>query len=162
MRKIYGGKITYASNWDNYHNIEWWDEVDYIGVDAYFPLITEDANPSKDKIVAAWRGFAKDLEDCSNRWDKPILFTEYGFQSVNGACGKHWEVDKSSSNINEELQANAYDATWEYLHKEPWFAGGFLWKWHFVESKWEDRATAWTPQDKKAERIIKDWYGKLH
>lgn len=159
VRGVYGGKITYASNWDNYENITWWNELDYIGIDAYFPLV-EGEHPTIDQIKKGWDPVKQKLNAFSNKWNKPILFTEYGFQSVNGAAGKHWEVDKSSSNINNALQADAYEATFQAFDDEPWFAGGFFWKWHFNTGKGNWRGTEWTPQGKPAEQVIAKWYQK--
>jgi len=159
VRKVYDGKLTYAANWDNYENITWWDELDYIGIDAYFPLAEGD-HPSVAEIKEGWMPIKKNLEVFSIKWDKPILFTEYGFQSGNGAAGKHWEMDKSSENVNNQLQADAYEATFQALAYEKWFAGGFFWKWHFYSRKENWRGTEWTPQDKPAEQVIAKWYAK--
>jgi hypothetical protein len=159
VRKQYTGKITYASNWDNYMNITWWDEVDYIGIDSYFPLADGDS-PSLDEIKKGWVPLKKDLELFSERWEKPILFTEYGFQSVKGGAGKHWEVDKATENADMEIQSKAYEAKFQSLWDESWFAGGFLWKWHLTTRGAERNKTRFTPQGKPAEQIIAKWYGK--
>lgn len=161
VRKIYDGKITYAANWDNYENITWWDEVDYIGIDAYFPLMQGD-NPTVEEIKNGWNPHKQNLSAFAKKWKKAILFTEYGFQSADGAAGNHWEVEQSEEGGNQELQANAYEATFQALEKENWFAGGFLWKWHFnLELKGRVRPTAWTPQGKLAEQVIAKWYAKM-
>ena len=159
IRQVYSGKITYASNWDNYENIIWWDAVDYIGIDAYFPLV-DGTHPSVKDIENGWKPVKTQLAAFSRKWNKPILFTEYGFQSVNGATGRHWEVDKSGENANHQLQADAYEATYRALIEESWFAGGFLWKWHFNAPNGRWRGTEWTPQNKPAEEVIARWYGK--
>ncbi len=159
IREVYTGKITYASNWDNYENISWWDAVDYIGIDAYFPLVEGD-HPSIAAIEEGWEPVKEKLSSFSEQWSKPILFTEYGFQSANGAAGKHWELNKSPEYVNEQLQADAYEATYRALMQERWFAGGFLWKWHFTSRNDRWKGTEWTPQNKKAEEVIARWYGK--
>lgn len=159
VRDVYDGEITYASNWDNYMNITWWDEVDYIGIDSYFPL-TEGNDPALEDIKEGWEPLRKELKELSDEWNKPILFTEYGFQSVNGATGKHWEVDKSYENANMEIQRKAYEATFQSLWEEPWFAGGFLWKWHLTTRGAQSNKTRFTPQGKPAEKVIAKWYGK--
>ncbi len=46
IRKVYKGKLTYAANWDEYNEISFWDKLDFIGINAYFPL-SQKANPSK-------------------------------------------------------------------------------------------------------------------
>lgn len=38
VREIYDGPLTYAANWDAFHLVPFWDELDYIGVDAYEAL----------------------------------------------------------------------------------------------------------------------------
>ncbi|GAB4236363.1 MAG: hypothetical protein Tsb0034_10970 [Ekhidna sp.] len=157
VRKVYSGKLTYAANWDNYDNIEWWDKLDYIGIDAYFPLL-ESEHPSVLEIQKSWEPIRDRLRKFSGKWDKPILFTEYGFQSANGATGKHWEVETGSENANPALQANAYEATFRALEKDEWFAGGFFWKWHLDTQGDNWRGTEWTPQNKPAEKIISKWY----
>ncbi len=37
VKKVYDGPLVYAANWDSYDKITFWDDLDYIGVDAYFP-----------------------------------------------------------------------------------------------------------------------------
>jgi hypothetical protein len=32
VRTVYSGKITYGGNWSDYHDVKFWDAVDYIGV----------------------------------------------------------------------------------------------------------------------------------
>ncbi len=159
VRNVYSGKITYASNWDNYHTIEWWDEVDYIGVDAYFPLAEGD-HPEIGTIKSGWQPIKNKLASLSRKWDKPILFTEFGFQSIDGATGNHWDIDKSTVSPNLSLQADAYEATFQVFENEPWFAGGFFWKWHFTMRSGDRYEKEWTPQNKPAAEVIARWYGK--
>jgi hypothetical protein len=45
VRAIYSGKLVYASLADEVNWISWWDKMDYIGVDAYYPL-TDHVNPT--------------------------------------------------------------------------------------------------------------------
>ena len=47
IRRIYKGKLTYAANWDEFKRTPFWDKLDYIGIDAYFPVSEEKtpANP---------------------------------------------------------------------------------------------------------------------
>ncbi|XOV93410.1 MAG: hypothetical protein ACFHWX_01615 [Bacteroidota bacterium] len=158
VRNNYSGKITYASNWDNYMNITWWDAVDYIGIDAYFPLV-EEGVPSLEEIKDGWDPIKQDLKAFSNRWNKQILFTEYGFQSADGAAGNHWEIDRSNALNNDQLQADAYEATFQSLMDQSWYAGGFFWKWYFHQRNPERYQTDWTPQGKLAEKVIAKWYG---
>lgn len=159
VKSVYHGKITYASNWDNFQNISWWAEVDYIGIDSYFPL-AEGESPGLEEIKKGWGPLRDELMQFSKKWDKQILFTEYGFQSVKGGAGKHWEVDKSIDNLDLGVQQRAYEATFQSLWGEPWFAGGFFWKWHLTSRGAERNKTRFTPQGKPAAEVIARWYGK--
>ncbi len=158
VRKVYKGKLTYAANWDNYSNITFWNYLDFIGIDAYFPLV-ESADPTTEQLKAAWVRQGVILSKFSQRWKKPVLFTEYGFQSMDHAAGKHWELDQQQHQLNLQLQSRAYQALYESLWDQPWFAGGFLWKWfaHHQNAGGPAHA-AWTPQNKPAEQTIRKYY----
>ena len=44
IKEIYNGKLTYAANWDEYPSVNCWHILDFVGIDAYFPLaVSEDA-----------------------------------------------------------------------------------------------------------------------
>ena len=38
IKQVFSGKLTYAENWDQFENVPFWDQLDYVGIDAYFPL----------------------------------------------------------------------------------------------------------------------------
>lgn len=154
VREIYDGPLTYAANWDNYQKIQFWDQLDYIGVDAYFPL-DDDPNPTIAQLERGWQADFGDLSTFSGKWKRPILFTEYGYQSVDKAAGKHWEIDKSHHALNMEVQANAYQALFNKFWGQEWFAGGFFWKWHLKEAYGGAKNPNFTPQGKLAEEVIR-------
>ncbi|MFY0599744.1 MAG: hypothetical protein JXR03_08725 [Cyclobacteriaceae bacterium] len=160
VRDVYCGQITYASNWDNYNEVKFWDALDYIGVDAYFPLV-DGKTPEASEIESAWGATKLDLKAVSKRYDVPVLFTEYGYQSVDGAAGKHWEVNTSSSYLNMEVQSRSYECLFRSFWNEEWFAGGFLWKWHLKENAGGEGDPNFTPQGKPVEAVIKKWYGTV-
>ena len=57
-RAVYKGKLTYAANWDGeFEEVAFWDALDVIGVQAYFPL-TEERVPSVTKLTQAWAPYA--------------------------------------------------------------------------------------------------------
>lgn len=167
VRDVYDGELTYAANWDAYADVSFWDALDYIGVNAYFPLL-QDPVPEVEDLVRRWSDVLGTLETFSERHDRPILVTEFGYRSVEGAAGRHWELpDRRSAQPGPramEAQARAYEAFFRAWWDEPWFAGTFLWKW-FLEPRsrgWGgDRSwdTGFTPQGKPAEEVIRRWYG---
>lgn len=158
VKEVYHGPVTYASNWDNYDKIKFWDDLDYIGIDAYFP-VSEEPAPTVLDLVVGWKPLQKQLKSFSEQMERPILFTEYGYQSLTGTAGKHWEIDKGSEAINMQAQADAYQALYQVFWDQPWFAGGFLWKWHLRDDYGGPANGAFTPQGKTAEKVIKSHFG---
>jgi hypothetical protein len=158
IKKVYKGKITYAANWDNYQNVTFWDQVDYIGVDAYFPL-SDDALPSLESLTEAWAPLADELGRYAKKENRPILFTEYGYESTTFAMAGHWKQHERT--WNEEAQALGLESLYTtFWADKPWFAGGFLWKWHptmLTMQRGEDREK-YTVQDKRALETLTKWY----
>lgn len=167
VREVYGGELTYAANWDSYADVPFWDELDYVGVDAYFPL-SGAAVPTVGELERAWRPRVRELRDASRRWDRPILFTEFGYRALAGAAGEQWKLPDvrrtDPARAEPRAQARAYEALFRAWWGEPWFAGGFLWKWYLEEmdGRRGERvlATGYTPQGKPAAEVIARWYGE--
>jgi len=163
VRKVFKGKLTYAANWDNYQDIPFWDKLDYIGVDAYFPL-SDSRTPSMKDLEKAWSQPHARLEKFSKKKGKSILFTEYGYKSIDQAVWKQWEIENLVGFYQANLQAqvNAYKAIFETFWVEDWFAGGFIWNWqHFHLLAGGTNDDDYTPQNKPAEALIREWYEKF-
>ncbi|MCB0455255.1 MAG: glycoside hydrolase [Aequorivita sp.] len=158
IRTIYKGKLTYAANWDEYKCVPFWDALDYIGVDAYFP-VSESKTPTVEEARNGWALWKEELKNVSERENKQILFTEYGYRSVDFAGKEPWESDHTLTSMNFEGQSNTLQALYEEVWNEQWFAGGFLWKW-FIAHKEAGGNTdnQFTPQNKPAEQLIQQVY----
>ena len=157
--QVYSGKITYAANWDNYGNIPFWESLDFVGIDAYFPLSNKE-NPTVNQLTSAWEPWIKEMNKLADRVEKPILFTEYGYLSTTYNCKAPW-TDPDQCLINEDAQVHAYEALYQSLWSKDWFSGGFIWKWHAPSNYDKDRKRGrYTPQNKSTEEVIKNWYGK--
>lgn len=162
MRDEYCGLLTYSANWDCYEKISFWDRLDFIGVSSYFPL-SEAETPQVSKLVKAWKPIVNSLGDFSDKIGRPILFTEYGYLSVDACASKTWELEKKVKklDINQEAQANAFEALYQVFWKEDFWAGGFIWKW-FPEGMGHEGYPErdYTPQGKKSLETISNWFHK--
>ncbi len=160
VRTIYHGDLTYAANWDAYLNFPHWDKLDYIGVDAYFPVASS-AVPSVQEFKNGWEPHLQDLKNFSEMHNKPVVFTEFGYRSMEYNGLQPW--DSSSGNVySGTAQANAYQAVLEQLWAQDWFKGGFIWKWYdYHHSAGGAGHNRYTPQNKPAEAILAHHYG-LH
>lgn len=162
VRAVYSGQLTYAANWDaEFEEIAFWDALDWIGIQAYFPLTTRE-RPTTEELVAGWRSHLPALAALHRRTGRPILFTEIGYRSVAGAAIAPWQWPEEATGEAVDLatQARCYQAFFEVVWPEPWLAGAYFWKWYprakaHWESSWE---TDFTPQGKPAEEVLRRYY----
>ncbi|EDP71315.1 hypothetical protein FBALC1_02487 [Flavobacteriales bacterium ALC-1] len=160
IRTIYKGKLTYAANWDEFWRTPFWADVDYIGIDAYFP-VSDMQTPTVEDCIKGWEKHKKGLKEFSKKLDRPILFTEFGYRSVDYTGKEPWRYDRSMTSVNLEAQNNAIQALFDAVWKEDWFAGGYLWKWFIMHDKVGGlENNQFTPQNKPVEEIIKVHYKK--
>ena len=158
IKQKYKGKLTYAANWDEFKRTPFWNELDFIGVDAYFP-VSINKTPTVAECLKGWKLHKKVIEDVSETYNKPILFTEFGYRSVDYSGKEPWKSDRSMSQVNLVAQSNTTQALFETFWDEDWFSGGFLWKWHHnYEQAGGVNNTRFTPQNKPVETLIKNHY----
>ena len=159
VKKVYSGPLTYAANWDEYKSTPFWDKMDYIGVNAYFPLSDKD-HPSLEDLQMLWQPWLGEMESLARAKGMPILFTEYGYRSTIKNASKPWE-SYTKPEISLANQKTAYHALYQEFWHQPWFAGGFVWKWfHNHEVRGGAADIDFTPQNKPTEKVIRDFYSK--
>ncbi len=158
IKKVYSGKLTYAANWDAFTRVPFWDALDFIGIDAYFPLSNK-KTPTVNDFEKSWLPHKKQIQQHQKKYGKPILFTEYGYRSIDFTGKEPWSSHRVDGAVNLQNQENALKALYHQFWKEDWFAGGFLWKWFHnhteVGGKNDNR---FTPQNKPAQKTIKQYY----
>ncbi|MUU78777.1 glycoside hydrolase family 113 [Winogradskyella endarachnes] len=160
IKTIYSGKLTYAANWDEFKHTPFWGQLDYIGIDAYFP-VSDSKTPTLEECLEGWKAHKPIVSKLSETYSKPILFTEYGYRSVDFAGRKPWLSDRDMTAVNLEAQVNTTKALFETFWKEPWFAGGFIWKWFHKHNEVGGKNNSrFTPQNKPAEEVLRTYYKK--
>lgn len=158
IRKVYSGKLTYAANWDEFKRIDLWNRLDFIGIDAYFPL-SDQKSPSIEDFEKGWQPHKNEVVEVQSKFNKPVLFTEYGYRSVDFVGKEPWNLDKIEGSVNLANQEKALQALYNQFWKEDWFAGGFVWKWfHNHKKVGGQKNNRFTPQNKPAELTIKKMY----
>jgi sugar phosphate isomerase/epimerase len=157
VRDVYSGKLTYAANWDEYTTVPFWQEMDYIGVNAYFPILDKNF-PKMEELSDGWQKWSEELASMAYSQSKPIIFTEYGYRSIVGNTVRPWE-SYTKPEVSLENQKLAYQALYEEFWEKPWFAGGFAWKWfHNHEQRGGEDNLGFTPQNKPVESVIRSMY----
>lgn len=97
-RVHYSGELTMAANYDSYRDISFWDDLDFIGINAYFPLRTVNRTPiSNDsiylEIVDGWEKVFEEIDEFKSTEklkNKPIFFTEIGYTKKEYSTVTPW------------------------------------------------------------------------
>lgn len=183
IRTKYNGKLTYAANSESIEKITWWDALDYIGIDAYFTLSGKD-NPGLVELENGWTNnktvrtlktfdalsgstvsIVDKLKGLSQKFNRPIVFTEIGYKSVGNMDAK-LQKDKTRQKggitENQDLQANSYKALFNELSDKPWFKGLFVWEEYIGLADTSDISylNHHGVLDKSAEEVIREEYLK--
>jgi hypothetical protein len=150
VRDRFFGPITYAANWDEVDQVQFWDDLDAIGVDAYYPLTHSlGERPTLQTLVTAWDGIAAQLESKSTQWSRPVILTEVGYPSQIGATFTPYEVTDQPADQN--VQAIAYHATFNALEDSDWLVGISWWSWRADPGDGEDPSVEYSPEGKRAQ-----------
>jgi hypothetical protein len=156
VRKVYSGKLVYAANFTEFEQIKFWDELDYIGIQAYFPL-AKSHNPSLAELTKSWENHIPKIEKVVKKFKKPVLFTEIGYCNTIDAAIEPWvwPNERKEIELSEEVQALCYRAFFETAWQKPWMAGVFFWKWY---PEAHGRDPDFTPQGKAAEAVMAEYF----
>ncbi|TDQ18368.1 hypothetical protein DFQ04_0167 [Algoriphagus boseongensis] len=156
VRKVYSGKITYAANFTEFEQVKFWDALDYIGVQAYFPL-AKDHNPKLEELISSWNSHIPQVEKVVRKYKKPVLFTEIGYCNTVDAAIQPWvwPNERREMEFSEDVQAICYEAFFQTAWKKDWLAGVFFWKWY---PERHTREPDFTPQGKRAEKVMASYF----
>lgn len=159
VRQVYRGKLTYSTNWDHYFNVTFFDALDYAGLTGYFELQDKQGDisqrPEVAELVHSWRQVYVRLMRWQHRVQKPLLFTEVGYLSQEGAAARPWE-EGAQRPIDLELQRRLYEAFARVWDGEPRLVGNYFWNWF----GWGGAdSNEYTPRNKPAAREVQRWYG---
>ena len=170
VRSRYGGQLTYAANWGStsvgtnnnvggYATVPWWNKLDAIGIDAYFP-ISNTNNPTEAQLQSSWNNLANNIENWRNGLGltQKVIFTEVGYQSADGASQTPWGVSGSPP-VDQQEQADSYQALLTTMSSRSWYDGQFWWSWNTTPLGGYSEPTGFTPQQKLAESVLASAYG---
>lgn len=182
VRRSYNGTLTYASlatttndKWSEWKLVQFWDKLDYVGMDVYFPLTTK-PDPTRAELINGWSQYVTEIETFQRSVKKPIVFTEIGWVSVAGANTGTWkwdhtcnpsdsQYDKSKCKPYPQEQANLYEVALQVFWNKPWLQGIFWWIWYPYGTKvgWGEGGLNdpyYSPHNKPAEQVLRSWYAK--
>ncbi len=150
------GRVTYSSNWDHYERIEFWEELDLVGLTGYFELVPPDnTEPTIEELVEGWREWHVRLMRWQAHLGRPLLMTEVGYRSNDGAAAFPWRWGQEENHVDLEEQRQLYEAFARVWSNEPRLGGAFFWNW------WGNggpRCHDYTPRGKPAEGVLRRWF----
>jgi len=161
IRQVFPGRLVYCANWDEYKDVGFWDKLDFIGIDAYFPL-TAKKDPAKEELISAWQKNASGIDVWlkEKKLDRPVIFTEIGYCSADGTNIQPWVAfaDIPQATIDQQEQSDSLEAMLIVCSGYPWFKGFYWWN-YFPQERWSP--LGYTIRGKKAEEIFSAWLKKL-
>jgi len=158
VRRVYGGPITYAANWDDVNDTVILGALDVIGVNAFFPLAKE-KGASAEALLAGGRDVQAKMRALAGAWHKPVLFTEIGYTTRPDPAFEPWTWPDAMTHVvvDQKAQADAFEALLAPLLGEPWFAGFFVWRVYADPDDMSQEAEwGFSPRGKLAEAVIRD------
>lgn len=164
VRERYPGTVTYAANWDReFERITWWDAVDAVGVDAFWPLAERaDETPSEAALESRVSEVAAALAEVSRRNERPVILTEIGYRSARGAAYRPWEwTDDRRASPDPELQRRIYAAVARQLDpgaEAGWLRGAYFWLWYTNPAWGGINNSDFTPRGKPAAEVLAAWF----
>jgi hypothetical protein len=145
-RELYKGPLVYAAvQGPEFETLAFWDALDYIGLNNYYPL--------PDSLDTA--AVVRKVEAVQRKFGKPVIFPEAGFSTFEAPHREPW--DETPRKLAPADQARAYEAVLQAFYQKPWFFGVYWWK---VGTNGYGGASdgSHTPWGKPAMDVIRKWY----
>ncbi len=144
--EIYPGPLVYAATQGpEFETINFWDQLDYIGLNNYYPLPDDLSTTS----------IVQRVEAVQKKFQKPVIFTEAGFASFEGSHREPWA--ERPGKIAVAQQARCYEAILQAFYHKPWFQGIYWWK-VGTDGHGGPEDLSLTPWGKPAMEVVARWY----
>lgn len=108
VRRIYRGKLTYASNVTTdpalqLGRVKFWSALDFLGADLYLPSSAA-MDASADVIAQSWQPLLQQFFTASAATKRPTLVTEIGVRAQRGAHQRPWVWDNGQPEDQAEQE----------------------------------------------------------
>jgi hypothetical protein len=160
-RARFHGQLTYSANWDEAPDVLFWDQLDYIGINAFYPLADHDH--------ASYAQYAEGAEAALTRagtlasaLHKQVLFVELGYTTRANAAVQPWLWPDTMQGVlpDEWEQARALAALLGAAASKPFIAGQFVWRYYAdLDDVSQEASWGFSPHGKLAERVLQNAFG---
>jgi hypothetical protein len=156
VRASFRGALTYSANWDEVEDVLFWDQLDWIGVNAFYPLASRPG--ASDGVYAENAGRALDaLLGFAAVVGKPSVLVEVGYTSRPDAAVEPWLWPDGMHGVpvDEHEQARALRAIAEAAASRPGVLGLFVWRYYAdLDDVSQEAAWGFSPHGKLAESVL--------
>jgi len=157
VRAVFRGDVLYAASWDEAGRVPFWDALDLVGVDFYFP-VTDRHDAGRLEMLAGWQPWLDRLERLHRQTGRDILLTEIGYRSIDGA-GMAPYAFQTGAALDLGEQADLYWASLQATGDQAWVRGLYWWNWP-ADGSGGPQNTDYTPAGKPAAgQLAATWGG---
>ncbi|HUU21683.1 MAG TPA: glycoside hydrolase TIM-barrel-like domain-containing protein [Phycisphaerae bacterium] len=157
VREVFKGRLSYSANWDHYRPVQWWDDLDLIGMTTYYDLTGGD-KPTVERLCKSWKEIKSKILKWQAQINRPILFTEVGWPSQETCAQYPWDYYRSKK-ADPTAQANCFEAFFRTWIQEDSAAGFLVWEWRSWDGqKTGPQDTSYVPCGKPAMDVIKKYF----
>ena len=101
VREVYRGPLTYAANFDQFESVSFWNKLDLISINAYFPLRKRDLPDTSVRsrtslFKTRWTNILQTVDALRIRQGVPahrVLFTELGYTRRANSTIEPWAAN---------------------------------------------------------------------
>ncbi|MBD3322439.1 MAG: hypothetical protein GF350_15160 [Chitinivibrionales bacterium] len=149
------GELTYSACPQEALSVGFWDRLDYIGVNAWFP-VSKREQPALEDMLFAWSTWKTMLRDISLRFGRAVLITEIGYMNSSRTAKNPGDFAAAGAR-DDQLQADCYRAALIAAGEMDFLHGMVWWQW---ELNTPDVAGGvdYTPEGKPAEMILQEYW----
>jgi Glycoside Hydrolase Family 113 len=158
VRSVFPGTLTYSANWDHLGVIEFWRDLDFVSLSAYF-ILAERPDAPQSWLDGAWVHHRDEILGWHSATvpEMPLVVAEVGYASQDGIAQHPWDYTQQST-VDLEEQRMCYTAFIRAWHGVGPLRGAYFYEWGRGEGGPDDRN--YTPRGKPAEELIRAWFSR--
>ena len=163
VRRVFKGKLTYSANWDEAEQVVFWELLDWIGINAFYPLSTH-ANATDEEYRSGAERWANRIDALWTLHNRPVLLVEVGYTTRPNAAVKPWlwPDDMDNVGVDEKEQARAYDALLQAFVGRPSVLGFFVWRYYAnLDDLSQEAPWGFSPHAKQAQQVIEYYFNAM-
>lgn len=133
-RTHYKGKLTYSAaaadlNYSAPNQVEFWDALDYIGFEWYLPITNRKEASIGELVKAAQDAIEKLAKPLHQKYGKPLLLAEVGFEGKPYAWTRSYEGSSQEQAFDRLAAAICYEYLFQAIQDYSFIEGMFIWSW---------------------------------